>query len=795
MRWFLMCLMLLGMLLVPTRASAQGEDITAQQVREALDKGIHFLKRQQRKDGSWSDTILSNPYPGGVTALCTLALLESGVPVEDDSIQRALSYLRKLRGDVHKTYSVALQTMVFCKAEPYRDLATITRNARWLENAQVKDGPYKGGWSYTSAASMPGGGADNSNSQFALLALHEAERVGVKIEGRVLRLAKAYWESLQNADGSWGYKKDNPSSRGSMTCAGIASLVIVNDMVYQSNAQVLGDRIQCCQEVANDGEERLNRAIRWLGAHFSVSHNPDYSEWLLYYLYGLERVGRMTAHRFIGGHDWYREGASYLLRDMRSTVAASGGWRGKGLESNDERVTTSFALLFLAKGRRPVLMSKVKFHHNDDWNHHRSDVGNLTRYAELQWKRDLTWQIIDAQAATVDDLLQSPVLYFTGRSNLLPDAEADREALARTLRDYVDRGGFIFAEADCNGPEFDQGFRTLMRRVFPEKEYSLQLLPPEHPIWRAEETVDAKHLRPLWGIEFGCRTSVVYVPPDPEGLRPSLSCLWELSRSGRDRDYSDAVKAQTRAGLSIGINVLAYATNRELRPKDAIPVKSVREDRDPSTRGRIYIANLRHPGGCNAAPRALVNLMESAAQELKLRTGAEPHEVNITDEALFDYPLVFVQGRSAFRLTDAERKQLRKFVERGGVIFANSICASKSFTESFRREMASIFPDKPLAPIPLSDPLLTPAYGGFDLSTVTRRDPQRTSGREPLKDALRKVPPELDGIKLDDRYGVIFSRYDLSCALEKQNSLECQGYIREDAGRIGLNVLLYSLQH
>lgn len=104
-----------------------------------------------------------------------------------------------------------------------------------------------------------------------------------------------------------------------------------------------------------------------------------------------------------------------------------------------------------------------------------------------------------------------------------------------------------------------------MRRVFPEKEYSLQLLPPEHPIWRAEETVDAKHLRPLWGIEFGCRTSVVYVPPDPEGLRPSLSCLWELSRSERDRDYSDAVKAQTRAGLSIGINVLAYATNRELR--------------------------------------------------------------------------------------------------------------------------------------------------------------------------------------------------------------------------------------
>jgi len=34
----------------------------------------------------------------------------------------------------------------------------------------------------------------------------------------------------------------------------------------------------------------------------------------------------------------------------------------------------------------------------------------------------------------------------------------------------------------------------------------------------------------------------------------------------------------------------------------------------------------------------------------------------------------------------------------------------------------------------------------------------------------------------------------LSCALEKHDSLECRGYTREDAARIGLNVLLYALQ-
>ncbi len=74
------------------------------------------------------------------------------------------------------------------------------------------------------------------------------------------------------------------------------------------------------------------------------------------------------------------------------------------------------------------------------------------------------------------------------------------------------------------------------------------------------------------------------------------------------------------------------------------------------------------------------------------------------------------------------------------------------------------------------------------------RDPQPGSAGGPLKAVLRKVPPEMEGVKLGDRYGVIFSQFDLSCALEKHDSLECRGYIREDAAKIGLNVLLYGVQ-
>ena len=206
------------------------------------------------------------------------------------------------------------------------------------------------------------------------------------------------------------------------------------------------------------------------------------------------------------------------------------------------------------------------------------------------------------------------------------------------------------------------------------------------------------------------------------------------------------------------------------------------------------MANLRHPGGCNVAPRALVNLMDAAGRELKVRTHVREELLDITDPALFDYHLVFMHGRTAFRLTDGERRQLKQYVERGGMLLADSICASRAFSESFRREMAAIFPDRKLERIPAGDPLLSTAYGGFDLRTVSRRDPETAAPGKPLEAAIHKVPPDLEGIKLGDRWGVVFSQYDLSCALEKQNSLECRGYTREDAARIGLNVVLYSLQ-
>ena len=105
--------------MAPRHAAA---DITAEDAQESIRRGVEWLKAQQKPQGNWST---HGVYVGGATSLCTLALLNAGVPVEDPHIQKALDYLRGI-GNPKKVYSTALQTMVFSTAEPKKDRLLIS---------------------------------------------------------------------------------------------------------------------------------------------------------------------------------------------------------------------------------------------------------------------------------------------------------------------------------------------------------------------------------------------------------------------------------------------------------------------------------------------------------------------------------------------------------------------------------------------------------------------------------------------------------------------------------------------
>ena len=780
----------LGALGCPRPAAAV--EIDADKVNKAIEQGVAYLKRSQNSSGGWAEYV---GYPGGTNALATLALLSSGVPVSDPVIQKALKPIRQVKlTTVSKTYIVALQTMVLCAAEPEKDQVLIRKNVDWLEKIQIKGDVQNGSWSY------PGTEGDNSNSQFALLALHEAERIGVKVSDQTWKRAHNYWRrpGVQNQDGAWGYQPHQPGT-GSMTCAGIAALIITAGKVSGGDAKIEAGLEQCCGRGEED--EELRRGLDWLGEHIDTKFNPAGGElrdvWHFYYLYGLERAGRLSSRRFIGkDYDWYREGVEVLISKQDPL---SHYWRGaRGPETN-EVLGTSYALLFLSKGRRPVVVGKLEYGDTADWNNHRQDLANLTTFTESQWKRDLTWQIINFKNATVEDLLTAPVIYISGQDD--PIALLDN---AKLLREYVNRGGFLYAEPSCrDGIAFDRGFRQLMELVFPETEYRLRDLPaPDHAIWRTELPVEAKYARKLEGIDYGCRTCVVYCPIDnsPQKLQ-SLSCYWELSGNRRGEKPPENIEHRIEAALAIGVNVLTYATNRE--PKYKNPTQRLLDTKVTKVddaRGTLYIAKLEHNGGCNAAPAALVNLLRTAAKEFELNVSDEERMISPDEEALFRHHLVFMHGRHKFQFSAKERQQLAEYLSRGGMIMADAICASREFSESFRQEMGEItklMKDVPelgkLARIEPNDPLFTTEYGGYDIRRVSRRDPATRVRGQPLRAKTRETAPDLEGLKIGEHYAVIFSPFDISCALEKQVSLECDGYVPDDAARIGLNIVLYSL--
>ena len=749
--------------------------IDGAQVLSAIERGVSYIKREQMPRGRWGEL---PGYDGGVTALCTLALLNSGVPADDPVVRQGVAYLRSIEPD--KTYTVSLQTMVLCAAEPKKDMLVIRRNAKWLEDHQIKEGQRKGAWSY------PGPGGDNSNSQFAILALYDAQRVGADVSRETWELAANYWRNTQNDDGSWGYVPGDAGT-GSMTCAGIGGLAIATAALESGDASVENGNVVCCRP--HEADDKLDRALAWLASRFSVNHNPRPAgggqACLYYYLYGVERAGRLTAHRFIGDHDWYREGAAFLVHEQDSL---SHFWKGSWYAEREPRISTAMALLFLAKGRRPIVMAKARYGDGDVWNQHRRDAAHLTEYTEEAWGLGLTWQVMNPATASVEDLLQAPVLYISGTEapNLLP--------IAKKLRDYVDRGGFIFAEGCCSDPRrFDVGFRQLMAAVFPEEEYKLQPIPPGHPVWRMQDMVrpDSPYAGHLHGVEYGCRTCVVYCDKD-------LSCYWELARPGQWKNYPANVVEHISDALAIGINVLTYATNREPKGKEQAfdtPTAGEPALAGGSPRDVIEIVKLRHGGGCNDAPGALLNLLRTAGQgDLKLQVRAAPEMINISDPSLFRYHLAFMHGRYDFHLTDAERAQLRQYLERGGTLLADAICASKQFATAFRREIGAALPAGAITRIPIDDPLFTPAYGGYDIRSVGLRDPQAAAeGNQPVAAHVRQVEPQLEGIQIDGRWAVIFSPYDISCALESHEAIGCRGYTQKVVARIGLNVLLYSL--
>ena len=757
---------------IPANRQPQRHDndpLDAAAVRKAIKLGVNYLKQDQLRDGSWRTY---RAFDGGTTALATLALVNAGESADSPVIQRSLSQIEAAPRDY--TYVVSLRVMALATVDPdgkrYKNL--VQRDINWLLEGQYANGS----WGY------PKGLGDASNSQFAILALHEASKMGIKVPKATWRAARKYWVKLNRDDG-FGYRTNEnirgstTQPRGSMTCAGIASMIIIDEHLYDPEQHAEGEFAKCCGK--DEAQDRIDKAFQWLASNYTVRANPRADAARasqLYYLYALERAGRFSGRRFVGPHDWYRDGAKELLRLQKG----SGAWQGvASIGEDNSTVATSFALLFLSKGKRPVAIGKFD-HGARDWDTHPRGVHYLTRQLEKNWDQKLNWQTVRAENSSVNDLFEAPVLFMSGKDIVgLNDSEK------LTLKKYIENGGFLFAEAcqgdGCPPGGFELAFKQLMGELFPESE--LEPLPANHPIWNAHFPLLPNPERPLSGLQACCRTSVVFCPKN-------LSCYWALGQRDvvDNPDVNPALRNRIRYTQQLGVNVIAYATGRELKEKGETPTVVENKAQLLSDRSLVY-PKLNHSGGADDAPNAWKRILEDIRQVSGLEINTQKKMIDPSLEQLVDYPFIFMHGRNQFSFSEDQRAAIRKYLENGGMIFAESICASEAFTNSFRNEIRAILGPGALGEIPADHELWNdPRYGPVLDSVKLRIKDDAGEFKETL------TAPTMEGVVFQGRMAVIFSPYDLSCAMENTTVSNCNGYVREDALQIASNIIFYSLR-
>jgi len=198
-----------------------------------------------------------------------------------------------------------------------------------------------------------------------------------------------------------------------------------------------------------------------------------------------------------------------------------------------------------------------------------------------------------------------------------------------------------------------------------------------------------------------------------------------------------------------------------------------------ATSDSLTIARLQYDGGGDwyANPSSLPNLLEALRERTGLATARR--EVNVTplDPVLRDYPYLYMTGHGNVEFTPAERSALRDYLLAGGFLHADD---NYGLDESFRAEMAEIFPDAELTEIPPGHPVFSTFYDFPDgLPKIHEHDGQA---------------PQAFGIFLDGRMLVFYTfESDLGDGWEDEGVHEDTPELREDAIRMGDNVFLFAL--
>ncbi|TPW12514.1 MAG: squalene-hopene cyclase, partial [Acidimicrobiaceae bacterium] len=274
---------------------------TRKQLIESLNRGADFVRKAQKPDGTWEN------HPG-VTAMVAAALLrQTGVPREKtlQTTGKTLDYLKSLAkpdGGIYEKmiphYITAVSVQALAAGGRASDKATLEKARVYLAEHLLDEGEgiaksdkFYGGMGYggTSDGGIADGGmgyggtsdggiADIISLEYGLRAMKEAE---LPANDPAWQKAITFLQRTQNHketnDQAWstndggfvyypGYSQVDATTQsyGSGTYAGLMSYAWAN---LQKN------------------DRRVQNALKWIAANYTVEENPGIGTKALYYYY------------------------------------------------------------------------------------------------------------------------------------------------------------------------------------------------------------------------------------------------------------------------------------------------------------------------------------------------------------------------------------------------------------------------------------------------------------------------------------------------------------------------------
>jgi hypothetical protein len=571
----------------------------------------------------------------------------------------------------------------------------------------------------------------------------QLSEAGIDVPSRYWETVDEAWRRTQRDDGGWGYGLDvnepalavippeqRISSSVSMTAAGVATLYITKTMLGAAG------RTDC--KIPFTVDKSIERGLKYLGDAFDKDSTLSSS---LYAWYGMERIGLASGRRYIGTNDWYKMGAERMVNSQ----APDGSISMNGL---DPMCNTSFMLLFLARGGAPIVMQKLEYAVPDPhdgnaaisdethWNRRPRDVANLISWLGQEWETPVTWQSVSL-TEPVDDFDDAPILYIAGSvPPKLTDADKQK------LKQYVEEGGMILGNANCNDAAFAEWFKKLGGELFPM--YEFRALPKNHTIFAGQQfpyPADKPHPG-LAGLSNNVREMMILMDGDP-------SAAWQTK-----------AKTAKRAAFNIAADIYQYANGGPaafMRRRGQTYFVRPAADIHPSA--HLKVARLKYESNWDPEPggwRRLAAVLHNANKvELEIQT------VALGKESLSGCRFAHLTGNTNCKFTAAELGAIKDFIKEGGTLLIDGDGGQSGFNAGVNDQLCTLFSTELAGAV--SMPLLSPddpIYTTGGPLNVEYRPFARAAGRP-----RKGQDAHLRCIVIDHRKAVYFSQDDLSAGL------------------------------